>query len=155
MRCGRSSRRTPASAPTATTSSSTTMRARRSCRWTSASRWFAASPARTGLPYSPRNVLRDWYGLQTKAKLLDAESAHGSISIVSGTRSPACTSWNGARLPWLDRARQDAGVAWGQIASPFACDAALCRPADIISIPPARRRMLCRVQWSASAAARS
>jgi integrase len=68
-------------------------------RWTDLPRWTFCT--RRGTPYSSRNVLRDWYRVQEKAKLLDAERAprfdlhslrhtFASLHIV-----------NGCKLSWL------------------------------------------------------
>jgi hypothetical protein len=54
-----------------------------------------------GTPYSPRNVLRDWYRLQGKAKLLDADGAP-RFDLHSFRHTFASLHiLNGAKLSWL------------------------------------------------------
>src|SRR5262249_42738678 len=68
-------------------------------QWTDLPRWMFCTSR--GTPYTARNVLRDWYRVQERAKLLDAEGAP-RFDLHSFRHTFASLHiLNGATLPWL------------------------------------------------------
>ena len=68
-------------------------------QWTDLPRWTSCTSH--GTPYSARNVLRDWYRVQEKARLLDADGAPRFDLHSLRHTFASLHILNGATLAWL------------------------------------------------------